>query len=232
MIRYKLDDLGWFQFEWLVRSLLKAELGIGVESWGGTGDHGKDAFCASALRFPAKHLTSDGPFIFQAKFIENANAAGAKYREAVLRAVGKEAQRIRLRTGQGLWQTPRHFVLITNAPLQASLREEINQVLHEVEPTTEIHTLGGDDLCDLLDTHKTLRRAFPQLLSLRELDVFIKEAVNAETYEKSLAALNLARDFASAFVPTSAYIKAWRILREHHFVVLEGPPEMGKTAIA
>ena len=157
MIRYKLDDLGWFQFEWLVQSLLKAELGIGVESWGGTGDHGKDAFSASSLGFPAKHLTSDGPFIFQAKFVENANAAGARCREVVLGAVGKEAKRIRLRTGQGLWQNPRHFVLITNAPLQANLREEISQVLRKVVPSTEIHTLGGDDLCDLLDRHKALR---------------------------------------------------------------------------
>jgi tRNA uridine 5-carbamoylmethylation protein Kti12 len=33
-------------------------------------------------------------------------------------------------------------------------------------------------------------------------------------------------------VPTEAYIKAWKTLQEHNFVVLEGPPEMGKTAIA
>jgi hypothetical protein len=32
MIRYKLDDLGWYQFEALMQSLLKAELGLGVES--------------------------------------------------------------------------------------------------------------------------------------------------------------------------------------------------------
>jgi hypothetical protein len=32
LIRYRLDDLGWLQFEWLVQSLLKAKLGLTVES--------------------------------------------------------------------------------------------------------------------------------------------------------------------------------------------------------
>jgi hypothetical protein len=230
--RYRLDDLGWYQFEWLVQSLLKAELGIGVESWGGRGDHGRDAFCATALNFPAKHITSEGPFVFQAKFVENANAAGAEFRRTVLHAVSGELERIRHRAGRIVWQPPNHYVLITNAPLQADLREEIAHVLRGVVPPTGVHSLGADDLCALLDAHKTLRRSFPQLLSLRDLDLFIKEAVNAEIYEKSRAAMDQARDFAPAFVPTSTYHKAWRILREHHFVVLEGPPEMGKTAIA
>ena len=34
------------------------------------------------------------------------------------------------------------------------------------------------------------------------------------------------------FVPTPAWHRAVAVLREHHFLVLTGPPEMGKTAIA
>jgi Novel STAND NTPase 3 len=33
-------------------------------------------------------------------------------------------------------------------------------------------------------------------------------------------------------VPTGAYARAWDALKKHHFVVLDGPPEMGKSAIA
>jgi hypothetical protein len=53
-VRYNLDSLGWFQFEWLAQVFLKSELGIGVESWGTRGDHGKDAFSNGPLRFPAR----------------------------------------------------------------------------------------------------------------------------------------------------------------------------------
>lgn len=65
--RYRLDDLGWYQFEQLIQSALKADLGIGVESWGERRDQGRDAYCEDALNFPSKHLSEAGPFIFQAK---------------------------------------------------------------------------------------------------------------------------------------------------------------------
>ena len=71
MIRYRLDELGWFQFEWLVQSVLKAELGLAVESWGGSGDRGRDAYCRTPLRFPIRDVASDGPFLFQVKFAEH-----------------------------------------------------------------------------------------------------------------------------------------------------------------
>jgi len=37
---------------------------------------------------------------------------------------------------------------------------------------------------------------------------------------------------SSVFDPTKAFDDAWEILDKHHFIVLEGPPEMVKTAIA
>ncbi|MEN8178769.1 MAG: restriction endonuclease [Pseudomonadota bacterium] len=46
---YKFDDLGWYQFERLVQGLLKAELGLNVESWGGRGDWGRDAWSEGQL---------------------------------------------------------------------------------------------------------------------------------------------------------------------------------------
>ncbi len=78
-IPYQLDTLGWMQFEYLVQVLLKSELGIGVESWGGSADHGKDAYCKTELNFPSRHLTNPGPFVFQAEFVNGANAAGAAF---------------------------------------------------------------------------------------------------------------------------------------------------------
>ncbi len=40
------------------------------------------------------------------------------------------------------------------------------------------------------------------------------------------------RALARVFVPTPPWHRALAVLREHHFAVLTGPPEMGKTAIA
>ena len=56
-IPYNLDSLGWMQFELLIQFLLKAELGLGLELWGGSADHGKDAYCLHELNFPSRHTT-------------------------------------------------------------------------------------------------------------------------------------------------------------------------------
>ena len=78
-IPYQLDTLGGDQFENLIQALLIADLGLGVEAWGGSADHGRDAYCASELNFPNRRVTNPGLFVFQAKFISGANATGAKF---------------------------------------------------------------------------------------------------------------------------------------------------------
>jgi hypothetical protein len=51
MIEYKLDDLGWFEFEQLIQTVAKARLGFGIEAWGGRGDWGRDAYFLGKLRY-------------------------------------------------------------------------------------------------------------------------------------------------------------------------------------
>ena len=50
--------------------------------------------------------------------------------------------------------------------------------------------------------------------------------------DRSTADIEAARALAPLFVPTRTYAAAIEVLTRHHFVVLAGPPEMGKTAIA
>lgn len=232
MIRYRLDDLGRYQFEWLIQSLLKADLGLGVEAWGGRGDQGRDAYCPGTPNFPAKHISSEGPFLFQVKFVENANAAGAKPKGFLLQAVSHEVSKIKARRRSKTWENPKHYVLLTNAALTPSYRKDITAVLKRAVPRVKVHCLGGTDICDMLDTHRSLKRSFPQLLSLRDLDQLLSDIMGKEVLERSRAAVNAASSIASVFAPTEAYNLAFKVLQSHHFAVLEGPPEMGKTAIA
>jgi hypothetical protein len=230
-LRYKLDDLGWYQFEWMTQSLLKAELGIGVESWGGRGDFGRDAYSSGSLPFPSRHINSEGPFVFQVKFVE---PEGTDRFARLRNAVHKERDRISSRqTDQpDRWSRIAHYVLITNIDLNADQRTATQDEFAKVLPNVAVHTLSGKDVCDLLDHHADLRRSFPQLLSLRDLDGMLEEAATKDVRERSRAAIESAREVIPSFVPTESYRKAWAILLKRHFCVLEGPPEMGKTAIA
>jgi hypothetical protein len=234
MIRYRLDDLGWYQFEWLVQALLKDQLGIGVESWGGHGDQGRDAWCSGPLHFPAKHLKTNGPFLFQAKFVEAANAAGAKPFPRLIAAVKAEMAQVLRRRSRPESRAPkcRQYVLVTNSLVSPQGRQKVSAEIAKAMPNAAIHCLGRNDICDLLDSNPTLKRSFPQLLSLQDLNALLANVVNRDIVERSSAAISYARDIAAVFVPTGAYGRAWDVLKRHHFVVLEGPPEMGKSAIA
>ncbi len=232
MPRYRLDDLGWYQFEKLVQSVLKAEIGLGVESWGGRGDYGRDAYFRGPLRFPARSEESSGPFLFQMKFIGGASAAGADWRNGLLASVRAEVSEIRRRQARGIWHEVRRYILICNCPLTGASRNEIEATIREPLPETEVFAMGSDDVSDWLDSHEGLRRSFPEILGIRDLLSLVEGAVNKAVREVSRLALAEATELAPVFVQTGAYHQARRVLSENAFVVLDGPPEMGKTAIA
>jgi len=69
-------------------------------------------------------------------------------------------------------------------------------------------------------------------LGLRDLQALLAGPFEKVITERSHAALDEARELAPVFVKTRAYQKALNQLLEHGLVVLDGPPEVGKTAIA
>jgi conflict system STAND superfamily ATPase len=232
MIRYRLDDLGWFQFEWLCQSLLKAVLGLAVEAWGGHSDLGRDAYAVGPLPLDGPESQAPGPFVFQAKFVAEANAAGAKPDGSIQRATSREVSRIRERLRKNHIQQPSVYVLLTNAPITPNLREKLAGIIHTVLPETRVITWGANDVCSMLDGAPQIRVAFPQLLGLRDLTELLRTVVEKPLLERSTLALEQATELAAVFVPTSAYNSALAKLAENGFVVLTGPPEMGKTTIA
>jgi hypothetical protein len=231
MIDYRLDDLGWFEFEQLVQALAKARLGFGVEAWGGRGDWGRDAYFEGRLRYPGDQETA-GPFVFQSKFVEHANAAGAKPEKLLAAAIQKEAAKIRDNLAKGKWsKEPGCYGLFTNTPCSPAHRDTIRSLLREVLPRAQIAIHDGGDICQWLRLSPEIVRSFPQLLSLRDLQEILRDVVHSDVIVRSQAAIALAQAHARVFVPTPAFDLAKQKLASHGFVVLEGPPEMGKTTI-
>jgi hypothetical protein len=84
------------------------------------------------------------------------------------------------------------------------------------------HVVGEAELLEAIDRHPEVRLRLPSALALRPAP-----APNGSTLDIAAATA-----LAEVFVPTLAYDRALTTLRRHHFAVLTGPPEMGKTAIA
>src|ERR1039457_3498658 len=106
-MRYEFDRFGWLNFEWLVQSWLKAEFGFTVESWGGNRDQGRDAYSKSTVSSRSTKSEYPGPVVFQAKFVEQANAAGSGYKSPLIKACVAEAKAVQHRVNQGVWTRPK-----------------------------------------------------------------------------------------------------------------------------
>ena len=232
MIRYRLDDLGWFQFEWLCQSLLKAAMGLPVEAWGGHSDLGRDAYCSEPLLLGKEAVKTDGPYVFQAKFIAQANAAGAKPWSNLRKTVAEELKTLRKRLKSFLIKQPAYFVLLTNAPITSSQRNDLTELIRSDLPKSVPLIWGAADICALLDDAPNIRVAFPQLLGLRDLQELLRAVVDRAIRKRSTLSISRAIELAPVFVPTAAYNDALVTLERHHFAVLTGPPEVGKTTIA
>lgn len=232
MPEYQLDALGWFQFERLCQSLLHAQFQLGVESWGGSGDYGRDAYAEGPLEFPTKGQSEQGPFVFQAKFVQGANAASTHPKNPLLSAVRAEIARIEKRREDEVWDDPSVYTLLTNAPLGTSLREALDELLSAALPDSRIVLVGARDLDNWLDSLPAVRLSFPQVLGLRDLVALLDVVVTRDVQNRSTLALESATGLAQVFVPTRAYSRALTTLAGHGFTVLTEPPEMGKTAIA
>lgn len=235
MIRYRLDDLGWYQFEQLCQTLMKAHLGIAIEAWGGNADLGRDCYCERPVEL-VKGTLSEAPLVFQAKFVAEANAAGAKPDAALLRAIRSECERMKKRVQERQIDAIREYILLTNAPVTPTLELAIQGMITDTAPNARVTIQRGTDLCALIDLNPRLRVSYPQLLGVADLielsEEAVRRAVNKTIVERSAISLELAHELSRVFVTTSIYEKAVRVLGNHNFVVLTGPPEMGKTTIA
>jgi hypothetical protein len=235
MSRYELDRLGFYQFEWLIQVLLKAEFGTAIEAWGGHADHGRDAYSAKAIRSDSKKKSYPGPVVFQAKFVSGANAAGAKSHDALVAACKLESKRITERKEKHQWDSPASYFLYTNAPISASTRASIKGVLEPILGFDPV-VLGSLDLCAELDLNSQIAKSFPQILTFQNLlsciDKTVTDAVNRDILIRTETVLSKAEQVIPVFVPTQAFDRTWRVLTKHHFAVLTGPPEMGKTSIS
>lgn len=231
MSKYRLNDLGWYQFERVVQSLLKSKCGLTLESWGKNKDWGRDAFSSNPLRFPFEEQ-NDGPFIFQVKFVENAFSSDQKLFKQLENSVNAEIKSIQIRKQKEKSINPKYYTLITNFPLTSGQRTGLGMLVRNELSDSQIIIWGESDVSDLLDQNPHIRQSFPQILGLQDLDKLIDDVINRDIKLRSEDIIENAKECVEIFVPTNAYRKCLEYIKNNNFVVIEGPPEVGKTVIA
>jgi hypothetical protein len=113
--------------------------------------------------------------------------------------------------------TARSLLALTNA------RAQVAEL-----PGLDVAWLGPEELSALVAESWPVRLRVPSVLGIGAAEHLLVD----EVIQRSTADLHAALDLARVFVPTRAHAATVDVLARHHFVVLTGPPEMGKTAIA
>jgi hypothetical protein len=225
-LKYRIGGIGWYNFERLVQTLLKVVIGPGVTSFGGSRDGGRDAAYTGAAPYPSEHDQWDGEWVFQAKYadLETHGAHGA--RRQVVNAFGNECEAILARGAQKGF--PDNYLLLTDVPLTARNRAELERLAKAAGFAGNFRAIDGREVCEFLDLFPQIRRSYPQLLGLADLD----RIVNRQVYQRSEAYIQEWQPRLATFVRTKPYEDALSTLAQHRFVVLDGPPEAGKSTIA
>jgi hypothetical protein len=210
---YALDQLGWLGFERLAELVLEAETGLSELAWRGSADTRRVADVGVDVALVGCGRRLVGPVTVAVVWVRDDFDATVRLFEfaACLTEILLE------RDGRLLVLTNLDETQARRA-LPSAIRTDPNQAL----------ILGAECIGASLDRHPSIRAAMPSVLGLRELSGLIDDEVASRSSLDVLAAQELARVFWS----TRAHGRALQVLGAHRFVVLTGPPEMGKTAVA
>jgi conflict system STAND superfamily ATPase len=212
---YRLDELGWLQFERVCAMALAEEAGVRDVTWLGRADRGRVAMVDTDVVLKRAGLRLRGPLAVAVVWVRPSLSQAERLTYLVTGAWSVPAE-------LGVWLE--RVLVLTNL----DTREAQAALTQRFGSEREFAVLGARELGDILDRHPSLRAAMPSVLGLRDLEPLIA----AEVGRRSTVDVSTAQELARVFWPTRAYGRAREVLRRHRFVVLTGPPEMGKTAIA
>jgi hypothetical protein len=222
--KYRLNILGWYNFERLVQTLLKAAIGVGVTSFGGSKDKGRDATFKGSANYPNKNTRWSGYWVFQVKYMDYEELPSKDAQSRLRSELCEEMKKIIKKNRK----KPDNYILITNISVSSENRDKLDDIALGCGFIENYATIDGEDISQFLDIFPEIRRTFPQLLGLADLKLLI----NLDIYNRSRMFFNDWTLRMEKFVQTDAYFESFTKLNTHNFVVIDGPPEVGKSMIA
>lgn len=214
MAEYALDRLGWLQFQQLCTGLLELDAGLPARAWAGHADADRRALCQTAIGPPLAATELPAPVLVHCRWVRSGTPE---------LAVGAAVARLAA-------QHPEDFALANSYLLVSNVETDLAMLAAAARWDASIPAaaIGPGALSARIDARAQLRLVMPAVLGLRDLTTLIAPEPAARSSLDRAAAAEL----AAVFVPTRAYWQTVEVLADHHFAVLTGPPEMGKSAIA
>lgn len=220
MLPYRLDELGWLQFDRLCPLVLEAQTGLARLSWRGRSDTARVATVEDRVVLPDQGVRLDGPATVAAFWIRDDRSRAKRLSVFATRTAALCEEPSALLEDD--------LVVVTNLDAGDALA-----VLRSQACVKDRHlaVIGAGEIAASLDRHPALRAALPSVLGLRDLGPLIDPDVRA----RSSLDVESAQDLARVFWPTRAYERARpaplkaglrRVQREHGAERFPAPGEV------
>lgn len=217
--RYNLHRLGWAAFEDLCMQVMRVVLGETCTRFTAGRDGGRDGwFEGQAIGELKDQNGLNGRFVVQCKHTSSADdLLDISHVKSELQKLARLAKEAAV-----------HYVLMTNRRVTAQTESLIRTEVEQYCNGGKCIVLGETWIEDTVDAHPRLLRLVPRLYGIGDLSQILSFTLQQQT----AAVLEDLTPSLRTFVPTEPYRNAERVLREHGFLVLVGPPASGKSAIA
>jgi hypothetical protein len=216
---YRLEELGWLQFQALCAAAVEQDTGVGDAAWHGAADARRDVLLPGGL--PGRLR---GPTLASVVWLRR-QIPPERRRSACLGLLDGVRDGFQARARDGTRAAS--LLLMTNAA-ELIDADMLSAMVSDLVNPEAVVVAGIAELSRRLDASPELRRRFPAALGTTDLARLLPAAPR----EASTIDRRAAHQLAPLFVATNPYRRALASLEQHGFVVLTGPPEVGKTAIA
>ncbi|WP_148639429.1 AAA family ATPase [Aquimarina longa] len=203
MKNYDFLILSSYEFEMLSRDLLQSHLNIYLESFGDGADQGID------LRHSKGEL-----LIIQAKRY--------KSYDSLFQNLKKEVEKVKK-------LNPERYCLTTSVSLSPQNKEKIIELFSPyIKDSEDIY--GKEDFNNLLNKFPSIEKNFHKLW-LSSIDV-LHRIINNQVVNHSKFYVEGIKEKIKVYVQNDSYSEALSILKENKYVIISGPPGIGKTTLA
>ncbi|QAA82667.1 hypothetical protein EI546_13485 [Aequorivita sp. H23M31] len=203
MKNYDFQILSPFEFEMLSRDLLQLHLNIHLESFGEGADQGID------LRHSNGEI-----LIVQAKRYKTYKSLASN-----LKGELKKAEKL----------NPERYILTTSVSLTPGNKEEIKKLFQPYIKSSE-DIFGREDLNNLLTQFPEVEDNFNKLW-LSSTDI-LKKIFNRQVINQTKFVLDEIKEKIKVYVQNDSYAEATSIINSNKYVIISGPPGIGKTTMA
>ena len=203
MKNYDFQILSPYEFEMLTRDLLQLKLELYLESFGEGADSGID------LRYSKSNL-----IIVQSKRYKDYNSLYSNLK--------KELDKVKK-------LNPERYIICTSVSLSPNNKEKIRELFSPFIKNYD-DILGRDDFNNLLTKFPKVEADFHKLwlASTEVLNIIL----NSQVINQTKFFIDEIQEKIQVYVQNKSYEEALAILKLHRYVIISGPPGIGKTTLA